>query len=42
MIENKAYKQEETVIYLYLSKGETEQVRQWELEQSAALNSEIL
>lgn len=37
MIESKAYKQEEIEIKPYISKGKTEQIRQWEPKCSAAL-----
>lgn len=37
MIENKAGKQEETEIYSYISKGRTEQIRQWEIKQCNTL-----
>lgn len=42
MIKNKAGKQEEIAIYSYTSKGETEQIKQWELKLYATFNFEIL
>lgn len=42
MIKNKAGKQEETATYSYTSKGETEQIKQWELKLYATFNFEIL
>lgn len=42
MIKNKAGKREEIEIYSYTSKGEIEQIKQWELKLCATFNFEIL